>query len=263
MDQHAQDSNPQMKTEMDQEWARTFELSRGAREKGFGVHVGENAEQVKRVFEDAPVCVCCMDERVAGRQNGISIGGSGILIKDDPVKRAEFIQALKARGITKVYLHEGCGAVRGVYAGAKNISAEQAEAEALAWAKELETELGGDGTIETLPVVPREFHNAQCAYIAFTENFNVQAAGDTLPPGFVISGTAVGIEHVAAQASVAVSIAFGSHGFGDRFTRENPFVIVIVANNESDVARITENPVLQGLVAENNGRVKLDSFIAP
>lgn len=162
-----------------------------------------------------------------------------------------------------MYLHEGCGAVRGVYAGAKNITAEEAEADALAWAKELEAELGGDGEIEILPVAPKEFHNAQCAYIVFTENFNVQAAGEVLSPGFVISGTAVDMDHVAAQVGVAVSIAFGSHGFGDRFTKEHPFVLVVVANTEMDVQKIASDPVLQGLVAENNGRVKIDTFVAP
>lgn len=250
-------------SEMEQEWERTLTLSRGAREKGFAAYVGEHSADVTKAFEDAPNCVCCMDERVAGKNNGVSIGGSGILIKDDPEKRAAFIKGLKARGIQRVYLHEGCGAVRGVYASAKDISPEQAEAEALTWAKELEQELGGDGEIETLSVTPKEFHNAQCAYIAFTENFNVQAAGETLPPGFVVSGTAVDLDHVMAQVGVAVSIAFGGHGFGDRFTKENPFLLVIVGNTDADIARIAAHPVLQGLVQENGGRVKIDGFVAP
>lgn len=247
----------------EEEWQHTLASAEAVRAAGGYVRYAEqHPNEIAQTVVEAPNCVCCMDERVVSQVNGVAVAGSGILIKDDSEKRQAFIQGLKDQGIKKVYLHSGCGAIA-LYGQMMGLTPEQAEADALAWAKQLETELGGDGAIETLGVKPEGFHNAQALYLAFTSNFSIKNA-ETLPPGFIVSALAVGMEHALAQVDVAINkIALGAHAFGDRFTKETPFTIVVVAANDEQLASVMNDMRLKALLEPHNGRVALDGFVAP
>lgn len=228
---------------------------------GFSDYIAENPELAQHLTSGHCKTVCCMDERIAPSQDGIAVAGSGILIKDDPEKRQLFIDALKARGVTKLTSHDECGAL-GIYAKAKGLSIDEAEQHMTDWLKELATELN-IAEMKRLPV-EFNFHNAVCAYVVLTENFTLKEA-DGFPSGFQISAPnidrVVSGEDLLAQVGVAVNIALGEHGFGDRFTEENPFVIVVVANNDDERKQLTGDTGLTNLVEANAGRVVIDSFV--
>ncbi len=186
-------------------------------------------------FPEKVTCVCCMDERVVNeKSDAVYSAGSGILIKDDPKKWKAFVKELKAAGVTNACTHEGCGAV-GLYAKQKNISLEQAIEESRESAKKLAAELGGEYEGE-LTVSPEDYHVAQTAYYDLTGRFNPGMAV-AFPPGFVISRKYMPAEDALAQTKVGVGIAQGEHGYGKRFDKKNPFVIVVVADTAADLAK--------------------------
>lgn len=150
-------------------------------EGGYAGIAERNPQTIQEIGARPPECVCCMDGRIAMDKNAIAIAGSGILIKDDPVARALFVESLRARGIKKVDLHDDCGAV-GIYAKVNGISRELAEKEAAEWAGELTKEIGGEGEIEVLPV-SLDFHPEVCAYLVLTDQFSL-AGIDAFPAGF-------------------------------------------------------------------------------
>ena len=208
----------------------------------------------KHAFPEKVHSLCCMDERVVSERNdSVYSAGSGILIKDNPKKRAAFVGELKKAGVKNVTTHEGCGAVS-LYAKQKNISVEEAQVEARQWAKDLSKELGGAYEGE-LTVSPQDYHVAQVAYYDFTGRFNPSMTGD-YPAGFVISRKYMPAEDATAQTSVGVGIAKGDHGYGKRFDKKTPFTIVIVAENDADLKLGKKE-----LQALSGADVTIDGFI--
>lgn len=184
-------------------------------------------------FPEKITCVYCMDERLTERvTNGVFLAGSGILNKD---KKKKIVKALKKEGVRDVTTHEGCGAV-GIYAQKKGITADQAKKEARAWAEELSQELGGKYGGE-LSVDPEEYHVAQVAYYDMTGHFNPGNSFGTFPPGFVISRKYLEKDDALEQVRIGIhDIALTDHGYGKRFDKENRFYIVVVADNQRDLA---------------------------
>lgn len=246
---------------IEEEWKRTLNRMEEIRSTGgFSALSTKHSDEVKEMVSHEGECVFCMDGRVAPKENGVAIAGSGILIKDDPVARDLLVQALRAQGIRKVFLHENCGAV-GLYASIKGISQDRAQEEAQTWAKELTRLLGGnDEKTETLPV-DLDFHNEQLVYVTLSEHFCLKNAPD-FPTGFQVDAGVVSFANVLAQVKVAIDIALGHHGFGDRFTEKNPFTVVVAARNEEELKTIQNQSDLVQLVSKHDGRVVIDGFIA-
>jgi predicted ATP-dependent Lon-type protease len=46
-----------------------------------------------------------------------------------------------------------------------------------------------------------------------------------IPDGFIISRYYLDPAYAKEELAVALSIAMGHHGFGEKFTKENPFII--------------------------------------
>jgi hypothetical protein len=252
----------------EEQWKRTLPLAEAVRKAGgFAAYIKANEEKARELFSEAPVSVCCMDERVAGKRNAIAVGGSAIpFIDGDEEAYARFITYLKKRGVKKITLHEQCGAIRGVYARMHGISPKEAEERAKKVAQRINADLGGnpDEEIEVLPVEPKRFHYAQGIYLVLTENFNPSAVEGLLPPGFQASNEALGFTATLAQLKIALEeITFTTHGFNERFTVEHPFTVVIVANNENELKAVQSSPMLEEVVAPYNGRVVIDGFVAP
>lgn len=225
---------------------------------GFTRFCEKNKSKIKKAFCENPSCVCCMDERVVSQMtDAMYIAGSGILIKDDPVKKAKFVEELKKQGIKDTYTHARCGAVD-IYAERKGISKEQAIKEGEEWARELAGLLGGKYLGEK-KVVPEESHVARVVYIDMTGKFNPGAV-EVLPGGFVISGT-LGIQHAIEQLEVALTIAFGDHGYAERLNQTTPFEIVVVGSTGEEHATGDLITTLANIKSRFGGRVRTHDLI--
>ncbi len=243
---------------IEKEWERTSARMAEIRKNGgFSVLAEKHQSEVKEMTSHTGDCVFCMDGRVAPKENGVAVAGSGLLLKDDDEAKEFFVSELRSRGVKKVFLHEDCGAV-GLYAKIKNISLEQAEKDAQQWAEELTELLGGNEKPKKLPVA-LDFHNEQLVYITFTNNFCIKNAPD-FPTGFQVDANVVSFENVLAQVKVAINIACGSHGFCERFTKDSPFTIVFVTKDKNELSEMKRNKDVSSLVSEMDGRVVVDGF---
>ncbi len=227
---------------------------------GFAVLINESSDAVHTMSAHQPDSICCMDGRIAPHQSVISVAGSGILIRDDVAAREHLVGFLREKKIKKVVLHEDCGAV-GLYAKTKGISRERADEEALEWANELTALLGGVEPPSVLPV-DTDFHNETCVYLELTDRFSLKGVVG-FPPGFRVTVPAVSMTNALAQVEVALNIAFAEYGFDNLFTRDTPFAVAIVAENQDDLRDMWKNADLTRLVERHGGRAVIDGFVLP
>jgi hypothetical protein len=214
----------------------------------------------RELFKRANGLLGCMDEGC--EKCGFRVAGSGMLIA--PEDQAAFLENCRKMGVTEVTHHEGCGAA-GVYA--KRIKSDSDPAE-------LAIEYSG-GAAEKLDLSnsyipattmgrPKEFHSTRFAYYDGTDNgLNLEAAPGTLPNGFVLTRQLYPkTEYAAAEAQLAFDIAVGHHGFGELITEDEPFVIIVVAdqrNPEMSLDKLMSE--LEPL--SHNTKIMITGFIAP
>jgi len=228
----------------------------------------ENAEKLQESFGDFGGKLMCIDEGVEPEngKNAVYIAGSGILYKRDELKgksmeeRADaFTKAIDRSAVRDVTSHQLCGAC-----GMCKEFGEDAEKVAMMWGKAIAKKLGVP-YIDHVPPArrPKEFHDALFAYYDGTGRFQDPARAG-LPKGFTYSR---GILNDGAQGAfeigVARSIAMGDHGFGKRFTKENPFTIVVIG--DPDRPEFSEEKLLQELqpIADQYEMVKIITMKAP
>lgn len=214
---------------------------------------------LKHAFLQNLNCVVCMDEGTAHKDvNGMAkfcLAGSGILFpaqnEDERVKKvAELFIKL---GIKNISSHGGCGAAGLAYKrdfpDKKEVKAEELEEYAKNWSKKVVEEIQRQNNeAEHFHMVaeemerPVEFHIARVVYYDAVGGFNSNKEVG-LPVGFIIERRFVPVEYALNELKVAIKIVFGNHGFGELFTKENPFVIIILAGAtelESIKKEITE-----------------------
>src|SRR3989344_6617456 len=191
--------------------------------------------------------IVCMDGRVDETEKDGSMfvrdGGSGILRKDESIEKIAdgYIQAAMEPGIETIRLtsHGDCGAwtlsgkdkneCEKFYDDLRESIAKKIEAAGLPievildYIPNIEHDKEGKGLC--LP------HTERAAYYANVPSFNPQAVFG-LPTGFVISRKYFESHYAIANAAIAVKIAFGGHGFGERFTKEQPFLLVGIVDDE-------------------------------
>lgn len=108
---------------------------------------------------------------------------------------------------------------------------------------------------------PAAFHIARVVYFDAMGGFNPNKEVG-LPTGFVIERKFVPAEYALAELKVAINIAFGDHGFGALFTKENPLVIIILAGTtemENIKKEITE--AIKDIKHFQEGKIKIDGVI--
>lgn len=110
---------------------------------------------------------------------------------------------------------------------------------------------------------PLDMHDARVAYYDGTGHFDPSLAVN-LPKGFVVSRRYLSAAYAAKEIEIAVSIALGRHGFGQHFTPEQPFHIIVVGDphveNYSTEALKHE---LSIFADKHAGHMVLDGFTAP
>lgn len=180
--------------------------------------------------------IACADERVIGP--GIRIAGSGILMPED-----ELFAIWKNTEADGVWSHADCGAAK-LFAEQNNINSAKADT----YARERIMELAKKFDIRYLghKIVTPDFHPARVLYYDASGRFNYGEAREFgFPYGFVVSRRYLGRYRSKETAQMLTSIAFGDHGFGEKFfSSENPFVLIPIADATSSRLK------LQSLITE-------------
>ncbi|OQA04895.1 MAG: hypothetical protein BWY68_00072 [bacterium ADurb.Bin400] len=207
----------------------------------------------KEIFSLEDRCLRCIDE---GTQGGLHLAGSGILLDMATAKR----YASQA-GVTGVYSHDECGAAK-LYAVNEKLDPEFSDEFGIEWAKMLAENLGvpykGHIGINAM-ARPSGFHTARVSYYDGTGQFD-GAKLNELPNGFVINRKYLDPDYAQKELAVSLSIAFGNHGFGHKFTPSTPFLILIFATNPEELLVLTAEA--KAAAAEYGSRVKIEGMLA-
>jgi hypothetical protein len=230
-------------------------------------------------------CVCCMDE-------GIAIPGSyraaGSMLGWPLEDVNNFCEKAGVYAITS---HESCAASGAVYKkhlaelgldpengytqeGAEEFTVSRTKDMVKALNETFGNEDGSDkftygGHIPLSEMDrPKDRHIASLIVInASTYAFSPGLA-DGLPPAFVIDRAPATREEMLAQVTIAVSVACGDHGWGDKVkadeTSDSKLMVVVIgdpSNDHMSSARIAEE--LQELDGIFGGRVIIEQCTAP
>jgi hypothetical protein len=224
MNEHMHNQSENKKS-LEQYWQESQAIFSQINDIGLASYM-ESVPNLCDAFKLSDKSVRCIDE---GTPGGIHIAGSAILLSTED-KKAELekvIEELRGAGADGVYSHEGCGAAK-LYLNSlpEDQRGEKSYTEhAIDWAKKLAEILSVPykGHITDLKR-PKEFHNARIAYFDGSGKFDPFKIKE-IPDGFIISRYYLDPEYAKAELGVALSIAMGDHGFGEKFTKENPFII--------------------------------------
>ena len=162
--------------------------------------------------------ICCIDE---GIEHGIHLAGSGCGIDEEAL-----ITKCKEAGITAFTTHDGCGKWKLENPEDINSKGETVEA----WGERIAEKIGVPHQHITAQQMdrPATLHTARAIYLDGTGLFNRHAVS-ALPKGFTISPRIFEAESFK-DLDLAIQIAFGGHGFGDRFTAEHKLAVIVIAD---------------------------------
>lgn len=233
---------------LEHEWGEQSEVIGSILEQGMQVYA-DLIEGVDAAFKTKKHTLCCIDD---GTPFGdMRSAGSGILMEGE--NRAKFIAKLKRAGVKEVTSHAGCGAAA-LCREKMGLTDKSIDEVAQEGARKIAEELGVPykGHITKL-ARPIEFHNARVVYFDGTGSFNPSAV-EGLPAGFVISRKFMTSEQAQAEAGIAMSIAFGDHGFGKKFSDKEPLVVVAVGGEEFPATQLQKE--LQSLAGDRPVRIE-------
>lgn len=220
----------------------------------------ESFPEFKEIFRELDT-ISCSDGRVLGGRK-IGIAGSGLLLPND--ERAKFIEAYRGK-FKKLTTHRGCGAADQKFATLKpeEIPAGVTTADEYGtWCgKKTAQELGAEHQFLDQEEMANEYHNEFAITLDQTGEFDSTNLKG-FPAHFVCTGAGLGFSegYMKTEMETLAGIALG-HGFGDRFTKENPFYILVVANSYPELKHWEE--VAQEAIAKFGDRIAVKGFVRP
>ncbi len=236
---------------VDKEWKEVLPTVLKLKKIGGRKYFNET-ENISEAFSLSDTDLRCIDEGTAG---GVHMAGSGILLN---INRAEEI--CKKANVSGVYSHAECGAAR-IYAKRENLDEEESDEFGIEWAKTLAEKLKVPykGHIEIEKMVrPSGLHTAVAAYYDGTGKFdNSKIAG--LPKGFVINRKYLDSDYGKTELKTAIEIAFGSHGFSEKFNQETPFSVIVLGSEKETLD--TEAAEAREVAASFGERVLIHSVL--
>ncbi|MDD5110480.1 MAG: hypothetical protein PHI63_04690 [Patescibacteria group bacterium] len=210
-----------------------------------------------KAFQPADRWLRCIDE---GTPGGVHMAGSGILLGVGAAA-----EAARAAGATTITSHEECGAAK-LYATEKGLDPEKSDTYGQEFARDLAKELGVNYCHLPLSEMarPAGLHVARVAYYDGTGSFDPSRLPDTLPAGFVISRRYLKPDYARRECEIAITIALGHHGFGELFTKDSPFILVVVGDAKDSAFSLQSlRTEIEPLVHPYHGRVVIDGFLTP
>jgi hypothetical protein len=193
-----------------------------------------------------------MDGRVEG---GLRLAGSGIGI--GLAKARQFAEAGGATGVT---FHRDCGAAV-LWAREQGLPVEDATQYAREFGQKLAGELGVPCS-EAWLEGEEGFHSELVVYYDGTGRFDPSRVR-LLPRGFVINRRLLDFDvpYALQQVEIAVGIALGEHGFGERFAPETPLRLIPIGTDDGHMKHLATE--LHPWQVAHKGRVVVDGLVAP
>ena len=253
----------------------------------------ENFPEINSIFVETKEKLCCIDEgvfNIEDKSRKMALAGSGILFPANSwQERLNRVAELCInRGIKDITSHEGCGAAGLAWqndGGETDTGFKSADEYGKKWSKELshtinqklaEADKTNDVKYQHVNksemIRPPEFHDARAIWFDLTSKFHPDAA-KRLPKGFLIDYGITRDEgkneeekgYSFTELKVAVGIAFGDHGFGNKFTTENKFIIVVISEDESELANLKQE-IANKIKEDKNlkthfDKIKIDGFV--
>jgi hypothetical protein len=265
----------------DQAWESQQDMMEAIYTGGFEGFFNKIPER-GRAFDSQKKLVCCMDEGVTHveSESKLSLAGSGILYPagswEERLERvAELLHSL---GVEEVTSHDGCGAAKLAWerdGGNKKLGHLTPDEYGRKWSLELQALLNTKTNLHDIAhrhishgemKRPPEFHNARMVYFDGTGTFNPDKLNDKIPNGFVIdyrnetrlAKNRQEMDYPFEELKVALEIAFGNHGFGKKFTPENPLVISVITKGDKDDKLMEKIEKL--IPSDLTHKVKIDSL---
>lgn len=162
----------------------------------------------------------CIDEGMPG---GFHLRGAGVLHPFETVY--EWLHDERLSGVTS---HARCG---GAALAARRLGLDPAKADAfgIEFATQVAAKLRVPylGHVDAEMKRPKGFHPARAIYVDGVGQFNPTAL-QKLPCGFTVSRQIATADVAAEEVGFCIETAFGEHGFGDRFTRESPLLLLVI-----------------------------------
>ncbi len=272
-------------------WERSHPITKELLNKGAQEFMSkERHPQIDKAFSLEVHCVCCMDEGTAHMERGskLFMAGSGILYPaaswDERLQAvADLFLDLK---ITEITSHDGCGAAGIAFkrdGGKEGTGCESADEYGKKWCRDLQArmneKLQTTQEVEGIENVhiheyemkrPKEFHTATVAWVDTTGEFTKpDVLGEEIPKGFAINYHAFASggmrDYPLSELEVAIKIAFSDHGFDKEFTKDHPFIIIVIAKDEKQKKEVMEliGSAIQGNkeISQYFNRIKIDGFI--
>ncbi len=204
----------------------------------------ESLPEFETAFAQMPQRIVCSDERIPAPEGG-KIGIAGQLILAPDKEWEEFIKKYRGR-IKEVMSHEGCGAAKVKFEQLKQVhelspALKTPDQLGAFHTRQLADELGASYRHITSEEMTGPIHNARMIMIDGTSRFN-PAALPELPAHFVSSGAGFGLSpnYLKTELKILTSIAFGDHGFGQRFDRDHPFYLVVSTKDQNQLKDLME-----------------------
>lgn len=222
----------------------------------------ESFPNLKEYFRELDT-IDCSDGRVLDGHK-IGIAGSGILLPEKD--RAIFIERYK--GKAKVLTaHSDCGAAAEKFRTLKPEEIPEgvtnADEYGVYCAKKTSQELGAEYKFLDRDEMASENHNEVALVLDQSGEFDSTNMED-FPAHFVCTGSGIGLseDYMKIEMGILTGIALGHHGFGaERFTNENPFYIIVSADNSGELVHWEE--VAKEAVSKFGDKVAIKGFVRP
>lgn len=221
-------------------WQEQQDICRQIYNKGFRRYFGRNVNY-HNVYDIEEKAIKCIDEGVPG---GIHLAGSGILLSLEDAGRIIH----EIGHVDGLYSHENCD-VAVLHAKLENIDEDPDEV-GKRHVKELAAELDLSylGHISSDDMNrPSNFHTARAIYYDGTGQFDYSKS-ENLPKGFIVSRRYLYKDYAQYELDISIDIAFGNSGFADRFNKDNPLIVVALAENKEALDQL--NREINEVVAE-------------
>lgn len=208
--------------------------------------------EIEKAFKPKDRFVRCIDERTPG--GIIHLAGSGILLPLEEAKK--ILMSANAEGI---FSHSDCGACK-IYAEQNNLDVstpEKLDQVAIEWARSLAKDAGLPYKGHLKPEI--NFHNAIVIYFDSVGGFDSSQV-DLLPPGFTISRKFLPLSYALRELEIAINIALGDYGFGQRFNSDYPLIVINIASKKEN--EIWEKEIKK-ITNRFGGAVLVDKFNWP
>ncbi len=229
--------------DIDKSWQEQLKIRNDILEKGgYQEYFNKLDPKSKSEAFRNPVAmvVACIDEGCTHHSHIsdgpiLNLAGSGILYSVE-----ETVDLLKDKDIAIITSHDECGA-----ASIANKDPYEYTATVVNRINEHRSEKGMSLVkhehIEAKDMTRnKSFHEAIVIYYNFGDYiFDATRIVDNennelFAKGFTIDRGHFNEENSLMELGVSIDIAFGGHGFGERFTEENPLIIVFVASRNDD-----------------------------